>query len=303
MKKILFLLAILPIFVFTACSSDDEKELVSLSISENNINLYVGETLKLRYFLSNSTKPSHVEWDSSDIHTVAIDNNGMVRALKAGMAVVSVSVTVEGKTLNEECIVNVLNVEATNILLNLHEKEINVGESFNLNYKILPDNTTNKSVIWKSDNQKVASVTDGIVKAWASGTANISINVNGTNIYDVCKVSVLPDKLKWYAGTCNSIPANSNEVKSLPNSGVYNGIGSYNFYASPWRIIAICIPTGHIWNLSLTSYPGNFIEDTGITKGPINISVNTSQGNVDYKMWIVQTPGLNDADTFTFKTK
>ena len=56
--------------------------------------------------------------------------------------------------------------------------------------------------------------------------------------------------------------------------------------------------------MTLTAYPGNFIEDTGITTGPITISVegDNKSAAIDYKMWVVQTSGLNDADTFTFKT-
>ncbi|MEQ2808610.1 hypothetical protein [Phocaeicola vulgatus] len=48
MKKILFLMAILPIIVFTACSSDDEEEIINISFSETEISIPVGDEYDLK---------------------------------------------------------------------------------------------------------------------------------------------------------------------------------------------------------------------------------------------------------------
>lgn len=109
---------------------------------------------------------------------------------------------------------------------------------------------------------------------------------------------------KWFAGVCSSVPVTSAEVRALGTSGLYKGPGTYKFSVDKWKTIAVCIPADVIKELTLTAYPGNFIEDTGITTGPVDISVEGANGSaaISYKMWVIQTPGLNAPDTFTFKT-
>ena len=112
-------------------------------------------------------------------------------------------------------------------------------------------------------------------------------------------------KRKWFAGVCNAIPLTSSDVRSLPSGDLYSGSGTYRFAVSQWKMIAICIPEGLISELSLTAYPGNFIEDTGVTSGPMPISVEGANGSeaIEYMMWIVKTGGVNNPDTFTFKVE
>lgn len=111
-------------------------------------------------------------------------------------------------------------------------------------------------------------------------------------------------KRKWFAGAVTSIPTTSEQVRALGSSGLYNGKGTYKFYAQPFLKLAICIPTDTIYEITLTKYPGNFIEDKGAYVGPINISVEGANGSAaqTYKMWVIQGATTHDADTFTFKT-
>lgn len=109
---------------------------------------------------------------------------------------------------------------------------------------------------------------------------------------------------KWFAGVVNSVPTTSAQVRELGSSGFYMGAKGYEFSVGQWKTLAICIPEGAISELSLTAYPGNFIEDSGVCSGPTSISVEGANGSTakSYNMWIIQTDGTNDADTFTFKT-
>ena len=61
-------------------------------------------------------------------------------------------------------------------------------------------------------------------------------------------------------------------------------------------------PCRHAHRATLTSYPGNFIENG--TEGPIKIMVEGANGSkaIEYKMWIAEATMPNDPDTFTFKT-
>lgn len=109
---------------------------------------------------------------------------------------------------------------------------------------------------------------------------------------------------RWFAGLCSTVPTTSAQVRALSGGGLYTGAGSYKFQVDKFKTLAICIPSGDIKEITLTAYPGNFIEDTGVCKGPTLISVEGANGSiaVEYKMWVISTEMINDADTFTFKT-
>ena len=125
-------------------------------------------------------------------------------------------------------------------------------------------------------------------------------DINETILTNKISVNV---KRKWFAGVCNSIPQTSADARALGTSGFYTGPGTFKFPASNWKIVAVCVPSGTLSELSLTSYPANFAEDKEYCIGPIKISVEGANGSeaIDYNMWYLQTGGLNDPDTFTFK--
>lgn len=56
-------------------------------------------------------------------------------------------------------------IHVTSISLNKSELSMNVGESEKLTLTILPENADFKEAYWSSDNESVATVTDGLVKA------------------------------------------------------------------------------------------------------------------------------------------
>lgn len=83
---------------------------------------------------------------------------------------------------------NTVNVEG--ITLNKNELSLEVDSSFTLEATILPDNATNKSVEWSSNNVQVATVTSGIVTAVSKGEAIISAKTANGEFTATCKVIV-----------------------------------------------------------------------------------------------------------------
>lgn len=145
----------------------------------------------------------------------------------------------------------------------------------------------------------------GVYTENESYLASVSFSQNGSlpavTLTDKISVNV---RRKWFAGVVDSIPTTSAQVRGLSSSGMYTGSGSYKFSAGRWKTIVICIPEGTVSELTLTAYPGNFIEDAGVCSGPTPISVEGANGSTakGYSMWVIRTDGTNDADTFTFKT-
>ena len=64
------------------------------------------------------------------------------------------------------------------------------GDTATLTATVLPDNATDKTVTWSSDNEAVATVVDGVVTPVAKGTATITATAGGKS--DTCVVTVNP---------------------------------------------------------------------------------------------------------------
>ena len=247
------------------------------------------------------TRPlKYFSFKSSNENVAKIIDGNHILVIGEGEATITARFDLIGKEISFK--VTGRNVEASSITLIPKEKQLKVRESFNLDYILSPENTTDKTVKWESGNENIATIVDGKVVAIAPGETYITV-ITGSGISDKCKVNVQPNKLKWFAGVCNTIPTTSDEVFALPSSGNYTEPGDYKFEVGKWRMIAICIPFGIIKELTLTAYPGNFIEDTYLTTGPYAIKIDSDKNRVDYKMWIVKCDGENDPDTFTFKTE
>ncbi len=102
-------------------------------------------------------------------------------------------------------------IYVTTINLNASTKNMNVGESFNLTYDVLPSNATNKSVTFESSVSSVASVTSsGKVTALKSGTTTITVKAqDGSNISATCNIIVsAPVTATW------SLIKNTNDLQS-----------------------------------------------------------------------------------------
>lgn len=79
-------------------------------------------------------------------------------------------------------------VQVTGITISQKELNLEVNETANLTYTLIPDGTDMK-VEWLSDNPSVASVNNGVVTANKAGTAKITVTTEN-RLSDVCTVTV-----------------------------------------------------------------------------------------------------------------
>ena len=78
--------------------------------------------------------------------------------------------------------------KVTDVSLNKTSLTLTDGGSETLTATITPSNATNKNVTWSSDNQNVATVSDGVVTAVSPGSAKITATADGKS--DTCTVTV-----------------------------------------------------------------------------------------------------------------
>lgn len=99
--------------------------------------------------------------------------------------------TVEFRTNPGKIIVEFVPVNVTGISLNKKSISLAKNEIETLIATISPDNATDKTVVWESDNEAVATVNDnGEVTAISEGNATITAKTAGGKFSDSCAVTV-----------------------------------------------------------------------------------------------------------------
>ncbi|MBQ9267346.1 MAG: Ig-like domain-containing protein [Clostridia bacterium] len=169
---------------------------ISFSISPTAKTLYVGDTFKIVPTLSNpgNLTPS-ADWKSSNSAVASVDAAGNVTAKAKGSATITVTVTAGGKAYPATCqvTVNEKTIAVTSLTLNPTSMELTVGGgSKTITPTVLPANATTKTVLWRSSNTSVATVSNGTVTPVGPGTATITATA-GNGIGDnvkTCSVTV-----------------------------------------------------------------------------------------------------------------
>lgn len=164
---------------------------VNISLYPTVMTLDVGQsqTMQWQFSPSNTQYGATVSFSSSDSNVASVDFNGKVTALSAGNATITAT-TNYGTTAT--CEVTVNPALATSISLNQSTLNIAVGGSQTLIATVLPEYTSNKTVIWQSSNTNVATVNDnGEVTGMSPGTVSITATTtDGSNLSASCSVTV-----------------------------------------------------------------------------------------------------------------
>ncbi|MDE6650562.1 MAG: Ig-like domain-containing protein, partial [Muribaculaceae bacterium] len=150
--------------------SADIIPVTGISISKSTLNITEGEMMTLAATLtpSDATDKS-VTWTSSDMSVATVSADGTVTAVKAGTATITASSS-NGKTATCTVTVAAKIIEAAGITLDRTSAELKVGETITLTATVLPENTTDKTVIWTSSDESVAIVdANGKITAKAPG--------------------------------------------------------------------------------------------------------------------------------------
>ncbi len=192
------------------CTVTVLSPLQSIRLNQESLSVIKGFTAKLSvvYEPADTTDPKTVSWVSAQPETVSVDGTGLVTAVEEGTSVITA--TVNGKTASVE--VTVLPyVEVESVTLSETEHTATArGETFTLKATVTPENASEGSVSFSSDNVNVATVDgNGLVKIIDRGTAVISASAGGksatctvtVNIPDPDKIVVIdPGHCRRYAG-------------------------------------------------------------------------------------------------------
>lgn len=165
----------------------------SLTLDKTNINMYIGDTDKIvaKITPDNATNKSIV-WESSDTDIVYVEN-GVVTAKKPGTAIITAK-SGDGR-YKAECIIEVTTIVISNIIIDKSNITLKCGEYTTIMYTTEPENATDKTVVWSSSDDKIASVSNGIVKGIRNGIVVITASNLDGSIKAECTVSVIPSTI------------------------------------------------------------------------------------------------------------
>ena len=161
----------------------------SISLNKTEATLKASENVQLEAtILPETTTDKTVTWTSSDENTAKVDANGLVTAVAVGKATITATTA---NRLKAECAITVEKTDATDIVLSTRDLTLLLGQTGQLTATVTPNNTTDKTITWKSDNEVIATVdADGTVTALSVGVANITATCG--EVSATCKVAVNP---------------------------------------------------------------------------------------------------------------
>lgn len=170
---------------------------VTAVITTKTVSIYPGKTAKINVKYSNTTAQTTKTWASSNTSVATVDQNGVVKGVKAGKATITLTVQNPG---DAQALVLTKDVTVkqyvTSIKLNASTKAIYNGKSFTLKATVNPKNAAYKTVTFSSNNTRIATVNSkGVVVGKKPGTAYITVKAkDGSNKSARCKVIVKQQK-------------------------------------------------------------------------------------------------------------
>lgn len=152
----------------------------------------------------NYDKIRDIKWSTKDSHGIYITYKSMssceIEGWREGQYKLYCYMEYGNTTYQTYYNVNVSAVQKTKVTsVNLDSKSISlkVKDKYQLNAIVLPNNATDKTVAWASDNVDVATVSNGLVTAEGLGSATITCSAtDGSGVKATCSIHVENERFK-----------------------------------------------------------------------------------------------------------
>ena len=194
MKRIVYLAAV--ILALAACKKEPQVQKVSvtgITLNPTSISLNEGQSVTLTATVSPSDATNKVVLWSTDNPSAATVSDGKVSALKAGNATITAKSDDGGFTATCLVTVTVPVVLVSGITIEPTSLSLYAGTTAALTVTVTPDNASNKTLVWTSSKNGVATVSDGTISAVSQGETTITATaVDGSGVKAQCSVTVIP---------------------------------------------------------------------------------------------------------------
>ena len=133
----------------------------------------------------------NVSFESADAGIAAVNSNGVVTGVSAGET--TITVTTEDGGFTGACTINVYNQAVTGVTIEPSEAELPAGYSMKLTATVLPENATNKNVVYSVDDESILSVDqDGNITGLSLGIATVTVTTEDGGFTASAEITVIP---------------------------------------------------------------------------------------------------------------
>lgn len=274
---IFFILAISTVFLSSCSSKDSPKVVTAIKLSASTMSLKVGESseLTVSYSPSNLEAPNYT-WSSSN-ESVATVKDGNVTAISEGTATITVSAP--GLGLSDVCTVTVSPITPTSVTLNMVKDTVIIGQTFTLTATVSPQNAKDKTVIWSSSNENVATVSSsGVVETKSVGAATITATTKEGNFTANCEVVVRAVPVTGITLNKSTLSLVEGEETTLTATVLPNNAGDTNITWSSSEPSVVSVSSNKL---------------TAIKQGTATITVKTEDGGFTATCTVTVKPDNN----------
>ena len=175
----------------------------NIVLNKTALAMKIGGEEVLMATLSPDNATDDVTWHSDAPDICEVSTDGRVTAKAAGHAII----TATAGGVSTSCNVTVA-VPVTSLSLDKDTLRLAVGASDTLTASVLPEDATDKAIIWTSSDPAVATVDEnGVVKAIAKGTATITATAaDDRDVEAACTVTVYK---RYSGGSATQNPTNT----------------------------------------------------------------------------------------------
>ena len=177
-------------------------------------------------------------------------------------------------------VVDVKYVPVTSVSISESNMQLEVSDSRLLTASLLPENCTDKTILWKSDNEKVATVSDnGMIIARSAGQCSIIASTADNLIQAKCVVTVVKIPLTAHVANTTKVYGDANPEFNITYSGFRDGDSEAGF-SVPASISTIVDNSSKVGKYEIVAsgvvsdkYEISYIPGTlTVTKAPLSIS-------------------------------
>ena len=182
------------------------------SINKKEINK--GEKIKLNVeILPEEAKNNKVVYSTNNSKVATVDQNGNILGVSSGKATITVKSA-------ENSVSNSVEIQVyspvTGIELDKKELILQVGDKYKITPIILPEDASNKTVIYKSLNSNIASIdNNGNIIALQAGETIIRINTVDQNKQIELPLTIIEKITEDELSFINNLQVNGNEIWGL----------------------------------------------------------------------------------------
>lgn len=177
-------------------------------------------------------------------------------------------------------VVDVKYVPVSSVSISESNIQLEVSDSRQLTASLLPENCTDKTILWKSDNEKVATVSDnGMIIARSAGKCSIIVSTADNLIQAKCVVTVVKIPLTAHVANNSKVYGDANPEFNITYSGFRDGDSEVGF-SVPASISTIVDNSSKVGKYDIVAsgavsdkYEISYIPGTlTVTKAPLSIS-------------------------------